>query len=232
MRFRQLSIALGATALLGATAASAQSGMDYDPRDTGWGDMGRSSDYYDFREPGRDRYYDRYSDDLRDRGDRRYPRYERDMRARRDRDGNWLSDWYDERRDWFQADRSDGDWQDRGWGDMGRSSEYYDFRDPGPDRYYERYRDDLYDRGWTRQRYPDRWGGRDRYSEWDDYPPRAVRGNRMSGQERRWRDSRYDDATAGEYDPDFGEMDVRDHAQWNERSYRGSANRGLREGMR
>lgn len=172
--------------------------------DRGWGDMGRSSQYYDFRNPGRDARYDRYSDDLTDRGNRGYPMYE--QRAYRGRNGpdDWARNWYDQHRDWFTADRGDGDYRDRGWGDAGRSSEYYDFRDPGPDRNYDRTRDSLRDRNWRQERNA-------RYYD-----------SRRAGREN--------DAMANSNDgPDFWNMDVRDHAQWNERTYRGTANQGLHE---
>ncbi len=218
MGLRLSGVAIGAFAMALAVPALAQSGMD-----RGWGDMGRSGEYYDFRDPGPDRNYDRYGDDLRDRGDRGYPRYEREYRGRNGPD-DWARNWYDEHRDWFRADRGDGDYRDRGWGDMGRSSEYYDFRDPGPDRRYDRYRDSLRDRDWRQGRAYDIRSRRDSYSYRYDSPDADHRLMRERGY------GGYpggDDYMASDDRPGFGDMDVPDHARWNQRSYRGTANRAI-----
>jgi hypothetical protein len=177
--------------------------------DTGWGDMGRSSEYYDFRDPGPDRNYNRYEDSLRDwggdrqsyRSDSRWNESQRDMNRYGDRRDDWrAAERYPRRgyRDYDSAQRDNYDYYDNRSGSRYRDEPYMQ---EGRDGY-------LY---WRNQRYDDRYSGRyDR--DW-----RADRG-------------RGGDYTADRYgDPDFGDMDIREQSQWNERSYRGTANRGLRD---
>jgi len=176
--------------------------------DTGWGDMGRSSEYYDFRDPGPDRHYNRQEDSLRDwngdrrsyRSDRRWNESQRDMNRYSDRRDDWRSADRSSRRDYRDYDSAQRDDYDYG-------------NQSGP-----RFRGD-----------PSMIEGRNGAPYWQDerYDARYA-----SPYDRDWRAGT---GRGGDYmadrsdDVDYYDMDVNDRAQWSERTYRGTANRGLRD---
>jgi len=187
-------------------------------QDRGWGDMGRSSEYYDFRDPGPDRNYNRYRDSLRDwngdrrayRSDRRWDESQRDMNRYSDRRDDWRSADRSSRRDYRDYDSAQRD--DYDYGNQSGS----------------RYRDDPYMQE-GRNGDPYWQEGRNGDSYWQDgrYDERYS-----SRYDRDWRGGT---GKGGDYmadrsdDVEYSDMDVNDRAQWNERTYRGTANRGLRD---
>jgi len=190
--------------------------------DRGWGDMGRSSEYYDFRDPGADRNYNRYEDSLRDRNwsqsDRRWDESRRNMN-RYDRDyGSAQRDYdYDYRYDSRSRNRNDA------------YSQYDDYGRNGDPYYQDQYAGDRYSRDWR---------DGDRYSSRYDRDRRSAMGQRggryddryARDYDRDWRSNQNGGYTADRSDDvDFGDMNIDDRAQWHERTYRGTANRGLHD---
>ncbi len=205
--------------------------------DRGWGDMGRSSEYYDFRDPGVDRNYNRYEDSLRDR---RWDESRRDMDRYRDRRDDWRSSQRDYRDyDYGSAQRDNYDY---GYdsGSPYRGGAYSQYGDEGRNGPYpqDRYSRDQYSQDqYSRDRYSQDWRNGERYSSRYDRDRRSAmgqRGNRYddryaSDYDRDWRSNQGGDYTADRGDDvEFYDMNVDDRAQWHERTYRGTANRGIR----
>ena len=226
----------------------AQNGMNDGWSDLGrWGDEGRSSEYYNFRDPGIDRNFERYQDSGRNwigdrrwsRSDRRWDDSRRDMDRYSDRGDDWRSAQRESRRgyrdyDYGSAQRdsydygydSDTRYRDGAYsrnGDEGRTG-------PFPQNRYSR---DQYSQG----RYSRDWRDGDRYSTRYDRDRRSAmsqQGGRYDGRyardyDRDWRSGQGGDYTADRHDDvDFNDMNIRERAQWHERTYRGTANQGIR----
>jgi len=190
--------------------------------------------HYDYRDSGPDRYYE---DRMRDRNDdQRWNRSERRWdESRRDMDR-----YGDNRR--YSAPYTSRDYDNRGydsaWRDYNDDRYVRDGREYSGNDPYDRYGrgGGPYSQQWL---YEDRYAAENRFQRDRDerygrgggpYTQQWLYEDRYANQDRRnWRGDRGGYSAERDTGVDFEDMDVRDRAQWNEHTYRGSANRGLHE---